>query len=82
MWCVATVGSREDVAATSGRAARSPVAGRAAVGKSGDDRGIALDVAFAIAGSRADALRLGELALKELPAAHDRAKRIARDQEA
>jgi hypothetical protein len=56
------------------------VTGGAAVGESGDDRGVALDVAFAISGSRAHALRLSELALEDLAAAHDGAEWIARDQ--
>jgi hypothetical protein len=77
---VATVGVREDVATASSRASWAPVTGGAAVGKPGDDRGVGFNVADAVTGSGPESLGMGELALKELSAAHDRAKRVARDQ--
>jgi hypothetical protein len=86
---VAAVGSGEDVAPAAGGTARPPMAGGAAVGQPGDSRSVEqarvvaiADVADAIVGARAETLREGELALEELPAADDGAKRIARDDEA
>jgi hypothetical protein len=80
VWGVAAVGPCEDITTAAGRAARAPVTGGTAVGQPGDDRGIALDVAFAVVGPRTDSLRLGEFALEELPTAHDRTEWIARAQ--
>ena len=50
---VAAVGSRHDVAADAGRSARAAVTSRAAVGETGADRKIDVDVAAAVAGERA-----------------------------
>ena len=77
---VAAVGPREDVTAAARRAARSPVTGGTAVGKPGDDRGVALRCRLRRRRFSDRALRLSEFALEELAAAHDRAERIARDQ--
>ena len=78
---VAAVGPRDDVAAESRRAARPAVAAGAAVDQPGADGAFGLDVADAVVRARAEALRQRELALEELPAAPDRAGRIARDDE-
>ena len=63
------------------RAARTAVARGAAVGHAGADREIGADVAAAVVGQRTLAFGERELALEELAAAPDRAKRIARDDE-
>ena len=69
---VAAVGSRDDVAAEAGRAARPAVAGGAAVGEAGADGQVGVDVPGAVADQRPLPLDARELALEELAAAADR----------
>src|SRR6185295_10925019 len=69
------------VPAEPGRAERPAVARGAAVREARAERGFDLDVADPVADARADALRVRELALEELPPALDRAERVALDQE-
>src|SRR5690606_2746206 len=78
---VAAVGKRADVAAVAGRAARPAVAGGAAVGEAGAERALRRDVAArGRVHARAEPLARAELALEDLPAAANRAGRIALDE--
>jgi hypothetical protein len=75
---VAAVRSRGDVAAEAGRTARPPVTGGARVGKTCRTAHIGAAAPDAVIGRRPVALSDLEFSLKELTAAPDRARRIAR----
>src|SRR5215216_335945 len=78
---VSAVGSRNNVAAESGRAARATMACGAAIGQPRADFEVSIDVAEAVAHDGPLPFDLRELPLEELAAATYRAERIAGDDE-
>ena len=76
---IAAVGTRDDVAAESRRAAWTPVTTGATLDQAGADGAFRRDVADAIVRARPESLHQRELPLEQLAPAPDRAGRVARD---
>src|SRR5688500_5237238 len=76
---IATVGTRHDQTAHTCGPAWPTMARSTAVRESGADRERDVEIAATVTGQGSRTLLEAELALEQLPAAPDRAKRIARD---
>src|SRR5690349_18378570 len=81
MWRVAAVWASIDVAACSGRTARTSMACGTAVRQTGTDCIVGIQIANTIAFIRPLSLSAGKLPLKKLAAPANRSKRVAIDNE-
>ena len=80
-WGIAAVGSRHHVATGAGGTAGAAMTAGTAIAETCTQREIGVDVAEAIVGERSLSLTAQKLALEQLSAATNSAKRITRDDE-